>query len=300
MKYAAVSLNFDSLNEAYGFPPDYVDVCFTKVMDRFFAISEKYNFKYSIYIIGKDLEKPSHFDAVRKWSRLGHEIGNHTQSHCMNLGALPKEKIRFELEESHKRIEACTGKPPTGFIAPAWSSSQQLWDELVELGYQYDTSTFPSWLLWPIVGRIALNHLGDSRFFKVINRRDLLWRKRKSKYPFVYRSENRDQGSLSILPLPTGRFGMPVWHTIGFIFGWDYHFKLLRGSLDRHPFFYYVVHPADLLSSEDLDPNHKHHLERTHISLEEKIRRFEESIATIAEGGRQLVTMERLSKAALP
>ena len=81
MKYAAISINFDSLGEAYGFPPGYKDPSFSDVAERFFKIAENYKFKYSIYLIGKDLEKPENRECVKKWASQAHEIGNHSYSH---------------------------------------------------------------------------------------------------------------------------------------------------------------------------------------------------------------------------
>ena len=54
----AIDINFDSLNENLGFPKGFKDPSFFKVFDRFLELSNKYNFKYSLYFIGKDLENP--------------------------------------------------------------------------------------------------------------------------------------------------------------------------------------------------------------------------------------------------
>ncbi len=51
-----------------------------------------------------------------------------------------------------------TGIEPKGFISPCWSTSAKLVEFLLELEYSYDTSAFPSFLLYPMVANIALNH----------------------------------------------------------------------------------------------------------------------------------------------
>ena len=58
MKYAAMNINFDSLGEAYGFPEGWRDPSFHEVADRLLDIADRYGFKYSIYIIAKDLDGP--------------------------------------------------------------------------------------------------------------------------------------------------------------------------------------------------------------------------------------------------
>ena len=72
----AININFDSLNENLGFPKSYRDPSFFEVFDRFLEFSNEFNFKYSIYIIGKDLENPEINSRVKAWSQAGHEIGN--------------------------------------------------------------------------------------------------------------------------------------------------------------------------------------------------------------------------------
>ena len=48
MRLASININFDSFSEALGFPGNYQDPAFGPVIDRFFSISERYNFKYTI------------------------------------------------------------------------------------------------------------------------------------------------------------------------------------------------------------------------------------------------------------
>ena len=117
--------------------------------DRYFYFSDKYNFNYSIYLIGKDLLKRKNRDAVRSWSNAGHEIGNHSWSHFVNLGSMNYNTIYSEISKSHTIIRKTIGKDPKGFISPAWNTSGNVLKALIELGYTYDTSVFPSWLMIP-------------------------------------------------------------------------------------------------------------------------------------------------------
>ena len=139
----------------------------------------------------------------------------------------------------------------------------------------------------------ALNHLGHAeKFRRVLNRRDWFEPLTSSREPHLR------QGIVT-LPVPTtpGPLGLAVWHTTGFLLGWDRHFQLLRDALKARRFFYYVVHPADLTCDEDFDGSEKMHLERAAGSREEKTRRLRESLAVIAEAGRDWVTMDRMAAA---
>lgn len=302
MSYAAININFDSLGEAYGFPKGYHDPSFFEVADRFMAFSQQYQFPYSIYVIGQDLEKPENRAVVKAWAKAGHEIGNHSWSHPMNLGALPLELLRPEIERAHTLITETTGIPPCGFIAPAWSTSNAVISVLLDLGYTYDTSVFPSWLMLPAMAKMALNHFGGRQFKNLLGRKDMrLWLNGPR---HVYQSSGELVGSKSIystrqvtiLPLPTNRFGVACWHTMAFVLGWPRYEKLLRSCLEEVDAFYYLVHPADLMAPKDLDPNRTSSLERMEVPLSTKLQYFERALEIILESGRTLVTMGELAK----
>ena len=57
------------------------DPSFLYSAERFFELGSKYNFKYTIFIVGKDLENPEVAARVRSWAESGHEIGNHSYTH---------------------------------------------------------------------------------------------------------------------------------------------------------------------------------------------------------------------------
>jgi len=159
----AISIHLDSLNQAYGFPKGFRDPSFFEGMDRFFQIANRYQTPLSIFVIGKDLQNPEIFSRVRDWSNAGHEIGNHSWSHPVNLGRLSPEKIRDEISRTHEIITKCIGKEPKGFIAPAWATSKLLVNTLIDLDYLYDTSVFPSLLFYPMIFRNFFQVLFNSR-----------------------------------------------------------------------------------------------------------------------------------------
>ncbi len=293
MKYAAISLNLDSLNWLYGFPGQYRDPCFFEIMDRFFALSSKWNFKYSIYVIGKDLENPQNRLAVKSWSDQGHEIGNHSWSHSFDLAALNKKQIFDEIKKAHDILTATTGIEPKGFISPLWSSSSLLRQVLMELGYEYDTSTFPSLFMYPLLLKIMINHGGFNNFKKIIHRKDLLYPLLASRRSKLLRWKNL---SLVSLPVPTNKFRLACWHTTAFTFGWKFHKRLLEQCLKETDAFYYLIHPADLVVPKDLDNNRKTPWERLAYPREYKIEIMEKAMAIIKSSGRKLVSMQELAR----
>ncbi|MGE3261147.1 MAG: polysaccharide deacetylase family protein [Bacteriovoracia bacterium] len=300
MAFAAININFDSLGEMFGFPEGFRDPCFFQVADRFFKIADKYNFRYSIYVIGKDLENPINQEAVRSWQAKGHEIGSHSFSHRNDLGALSPREIREEVSRAHEILTKTLGQPVRGFIAPGWSASSELHSALLELDYEYDTSSFPSWLMFPALAKLSMNYRGDHRASRFWRRKDFHYHLAGSRKPYtsmgkLFGSLPTGKKELLILPLPTNHFRFACWHTIGFMFGWKFHKKLLQQCLKQNDLFYYLTHPADLLDRADIPEGLGSRFERMEMPLEEKIQRFEDCIEQIIRSGKKIVTMGQLA-----
>lgn len=304
--FFALSLNFDSFSESLGFPSNFNDPCFFSGFDSLLGLLNKYNIKISIYIIGRDLENPEVFSRVRDWSQQGHEIGNHSFSHSMSLGSLSKDTIHTEICRAHELISTCTNQEPVGFISPAWSISGNIIDELLALNYQYDTSFFPSLYLYPMVLKIALNHLTrPDRLREIFGRRDYLVPFQAPVDPFFvdrklryYKNPSPDR--ILSLPLPTtSRISLPLWHTIGFILGFRNHSKKLSKLLSKKDSFYYLIHPADFTDANELTNQYPHTLERINWDIHTKLHFLEDCLAMLASSGRTSCTMSHLASSFL-
>ncbi len=296
----AISLNFDSLNEAYGFPPGFRDVSFFTAFDRVAALAAKYALPLSIYIIGKDLEHPDHRARVKEWHDMGHEIGNHTWSHDASLGSQSDAVIREEIGRAHEAIATVTGVAPEGFIAPAWSTSRGVVKELVRLGYRYDSSVFPSLFMYPMVLKSLLSHsMNLEKGRKILGRKDWDLPLVSPLEPYFVdenfkRYDTFAEGRLLILPLPTRRrWQVSTWHTAGFFFGWKKHYRNVEKLCAKRDGFYYLIHPADFIAPEDLSPQYQQHLERMDVPIDEKMRRLEDVFKILAASPRGVSTMGR-------
>ena len=302
MRYAAININFDSLGAAYGFPPNYRDKSFTDVGERFLNLSRKYGFKYSIYVIGKDLEKSENREIVKEWSLQGHEIGNHSWSHPYDLGSMKYDEVRKEVELSHELISKTTGVEPKGFIAPNWSTSKELINVLIDLNYTYDTSSFPSPLMYLSLMKMLWNHrkYKRTRIRQILKRKDYLTFLRGFRRPYytkggIPKDIKAENGGLLILPLPVNRYRIPCWHTLGFVLRWKLQNLILRSCLSELDAFYYLVHPADLITSHDIDDKRDLHWERVRGSLEDKLSYLKGVLSVIIGSGRKIITMKELA-----
>ena len=298
----SISINLDSLNEAYGFPKNFSDSTFHQVFKRIEKAAEKYNFPLTIFIIGKDLEDKKNLSRVKEWHEKGYEIGNHSYNHLFNFGSLNKFYLKDEIFRAHEKIFQITGQEPKGFVAPTWGHSKKLLDILIDLKYEYDTSSFPSFLLYPMIAKIVYNHKTNiKKGIKILNRSDWFDPLLKPTNPYLINKNGKinnlkDTQNILEMPLPTlNRLKPCIWHTLSFILSKDYFKNQITQLLSSHKGFYYVMHPADFLDIEDLDKKMSLNLERINISLKDKLDLIDEIFYMFAKSGRKMVTMRELA-----
>ncbi len=146
----SLSLDLDNLwsylkvhgDEAWADYPSYLDV----FVPRLLGFLDERNLRISVFIVGRDAA----IESNRRWLRMiadaGHEICNHSHQHEPWLHLYSREEVERELTASEEAIEAATGKRPSGFRGPGFSFSPQVLESLAERGYDYDASTFPSFI----------------------------------------------------------------------------------------------------------------------------------------------------------
>ncbi len=296
-KLFSINLNFDSLGEAYGWPNDfYEDNTFIKGIDRILRLSDKYNTPITFFLVGKDLENKKNFEIIRSISdNKNVEIANHSYSHLFNFGSRNEQTIYDEIYKSHELIYKCTGKECKGFISPTWSISQNAIKSLIKLKYVYDTSFFKSIFLYPAILKIVYSHLIKKKFYKamqILNRRDYLIPFKYECKPFFINSKmeivpNSENASILEMPMPLlSNFKPPIWHTAGYVFGWNYIKRNLQKLFEKHNTFFYLIHPADFLDQNDLDKKYSQALERMDkFNYQTKIENLENILQFIKSNG---------------
>ena len=297
-----ININFDSLGWAFSADPsNFKDPSFFRIADRFFDISDKYGFKYTIFVIGRDLENPEIRERVKEWSNRGHEIGNHSYGHRQNLGSLRYDELEAEIMKSHELIFKACGREPRGFIAPAWATSGKLVEILIKHNYLYDTSVFPSYFMALVLLKLRWNFRNDKRKITVFRRKDKAANLFAPTEPYFLNEKSlfkRGSKGILMLPLPvTPLSRIPCWHTMSFILP-RVIFKHVLGACLTRDYFYYLVHPADLLDTRDIPSEYSgiRNLERMGIPLEEKMEKMQSSIETIVKNSRKIVTLEEIAK----
>ena len=100
--------------------------------------------KATVFLVGRDAE--SHRELLCQIPAQGHEVGNHSQNHLQWLHQLPRPELEREIAQAEEFIFAATGIRPRGFRGPGFACSETLLQILAERGYEYDCSTFPTFI----------------------------------------------------------------------------------------------------------------------------------------------------------
>jgi len=243
-------------------------------------------------MIGKDIENESNCRQIEKIVQAGHEIGNHSYSHFQNIAERKQQEIYFEIKKAHDLIKDNFNINSKGFISPAWSYSMRTSKVLQELGYEYDTSLAPSFIM-PI-GNFKLWLQSKSREMIPLIRSDLkgaLFGERNPFYPgnrvFWNDDKQTEKEGLIMLPLPTTKLRFPIWHTLSFMIDESKWVNIISKNVDN-PGFYYLMHPVDLLCPEkDLKnlPSQIKSIERINTPLVEKLKKAELVFEILKERG---------------
>jgi len=147
---ASLSLDLDNLwsyikthgNQGWESYPSYLDIAVPRALD----FLEKRDLIITFFIVGQDAALQKNFNAIRSIAEAGHEVGNHSFNHEPWLHLYSEQQIESELSQSEEQIKRVTGKKPIGFRGPGYSLSEPVLRVLNRHGYQYDSSTLPTFI----------------------------------------------------------------------------------------------------------------------------------------------------------
>ena len=147
---ASLSLDLDnkwSYMKTHGDPgweefPSYLEL----VVPRVLEFLRNRDLQITFFVVGQDAALESNHAALRMLADSGHEIGNHSFNHEPWLHLYSDQALDMELEKAEQAIVFATGQKPTGFRGPGFSFSESTLRILQARGYEYDASTFPTFL----------------------------------------------------------------------------------------------------------------------------------------------------------
>lgn len=111
--------------------------------DKVLELLDVADVKATFFILGWVAER---FPQItRKIAALGHEVASHGYLH-QRVALQDRETYRQDIRRGKALLEDQIGKPVLGYRAPSYSITRQTswaFDELLEAGFQYDSSIFP-------------------------------------------------------------------------------------------------------------------------------------------------------------
>ncbi|WP_067800926.1 polysaccharide deacetylase family protein [Actinomadura formosensis] len=107
----------------------------------------------TFFIIGEQVKE--YPKLTRRIADSGHQICNHTETHPISIGGLPRKRVRREIVQAHDRIADVTGIVPQFFRSPGGAWSKTVLDLVAEHGMlPIDWAVDPRDWARPGVGRI--------------------------------------------------------------------------------------------------------------------------------------------------
>lgn len=138
-KWSYMKTHGDAGWEAF---PSYLDVCVPRVLE----FLKDRELTITFFVVGQDAALEMNRAALASIATAGHEIGNHSFHHEPWLHLYSASEIRAEFDRAEEAIEQATGQLPVGFRGPGFSLSTDVLNVLSERQYEYDCSTFPTFL----------------------------------------------------------------------------------------------------------------------------------------------------------
>jgi peptidoglycan/xylan/chitin deacetylase (PgdA/CDA1 family) len=126
-------------------PPEARFAVLRRCLPRLAELFARHGVTPTWFVVGRDLEEdPEGRRLLVELAGAGHELANHSYSHPYDLVRLGRDRIAGEIDRAHQCLADACGRAPVGFRAPGYEVSREVIDLLVERGYRYDSSAFPS------------------------------------------------------------------------------------------------------------------------------------------------------------
>lgn len=138
-KWSYMKTHGDAGWESY---PTYLDT----VVPRFLRMLGDHGLTITVFVVGQDAALEKNEAALASIADAGHEIGNHSFKHEPWLHLYSEAEIDEELARTEEHLVRVTGQRPIGFRGPGFSFSPTVLKVLSNRGYQYDGSTFPTYI----------------------------------------------------------------------------------------------------------------------------------------------------------
>ncbi len=261
----AVSIDLDPISCYYRIhglgeaPEELADVVMENCLPRFLDLFERRGIKATLFVVGAEIDVAARGAAARPTRAVlagaaadGHELGNHSYSHRYEMARLPAAEAAPEIERAHKLIGELAGKEVRGFRAPGYDLSPAMVDELMRLGYHYDSSIFPAPGYYAAKTAImGLMRLAGRASGAVMTNPRALMAPADPYRPSATAPWRRGQASIVELPIAvTPGTRTPAIGTSLLLAPHWFRTRILE-AMRRRPFFNLELHGVDLADTDD-------------------------------------------------
>jgi peptidoglycan/xylan/chitin deacetylase (PgdA/CDA1 family) len=298
MLRCSVSIDVDPIPcyyriHALGPPPaELRDLIMRRCVPRFVEIFERRGIHATFFMVGEDVDVDALGGSahaaraqVAALSAAGHEIGNHSYSHPYDLARMPSDMVADEIERAHDLLSEAAGEEVIGFRAPGYDISPDMLDQLMRLGYRYDSSVFPApgYYAAKAVVMAGLSIIGRKSGAVMVNPRQLLAPADPYR-PAAHAPWRRGQASVVELPIGVTPYGRTPAIGTNLLLAPDWLRARWLEAMRGRPFFNFELHGIDLADA-DIDGIPGELVARQpdlRVPLARKLRAFEATLDRLA------------------
>ena len=204
----------------------------------------------TLFAVGSDLSRPENGRTLRALAEQGHELGNHSFDHWYDLSRQSRAEMHSQIARAGDAIQAHTGTRPTGFRAPGYVMSDELYGTLAELGLRYSSSLFPCpYYYLAKLAKLGALALRGKASESIASGAEMLLSPR-TPHHIGHPYWRAGAGMLELPIQVTPWLRLPVFGTSLMLLGPRLARQLVR-RLARQPFINLELHGIDLLDASD-------------------------------------------------
>jgi hypothetical protein len=300
-RLAGLSVDLDEIPNYFGIHglpvPDgpSCSLVYDVAIERLTGLAADLGVPLTLFAVGSDLARAGAASRLAAAHAAGCEVGNHTLDHRYDLVRLGRPEIRRQVVEGADAIERATGARPTGFRAPGYTITDEVFDVLTEVGVEYDASVFPCPAYFAAktaaIGYIALR--GRTSRSIVDNPAVLTAPTRPYRVGRPYHT--RGSGMVE-LPVQVTRIArLPFIGTYVTLWGSSVASRLARGCIGE-PFVNLELHGIDVLDASDGLEALRGHQPDVRVSASAKMDAIRTAVNELRDAGYRFVSHRDAAK----
>jgi hypothetical protein len=297
MRVCAISVDLDEIHHYYAIhglappPAAAAHLVYDTALARYRDFASVERLPLTFFAVGADLGRAESGAVLRQLGQLGHEIANHSFDHWYDLSRRPQEQIESQIAQANQAILACTGQRPSGFRAPGYVMSDDVYAAVAAAGLGYSSSVFPC----PYYYLAKFAKLAELRLrgrdSESIQAGPAVLLAPRAPYRVGKPYWRAGSGVLELPIAVTPRLRLPVFGTSLMLSGPGWARRLVRGLIGQS-FVNLELHGIDLLDQNDQLSELGQHQFDLRIPLERKWQTLVAVVAELRAAGYEFVRLD--------